>query len=432
MDAISFRNSRGSTHPPAPTRPAVLALAIVFTFAIGAVPTTQAQTYTVLHFFTGQGDGAHPSTGLTIDAAGNLYGTTSIGGPGLYGTVFRLKHSGSGWTLNTLYGFGDGRDGGQPEGRVVLAKDGTLYGTTVQGGSEYGVVFHLTPPPTAPRSALTPWNETVIYQFTGRTDGGNPQGDLTFDQAGNIYGTTPQGGAQECHQDGSVGCGTVYEITPSGSGWVETVLYAPQEGSDGAQPVDGVVFDASGNLYGEFQSGGPFNWGLIYQLSPSESGWTEHPLFDFTGGNNGGVPEAGMIFDPSSGNLYGTTNFGGSGGCGTVFQLTPVGGGWLLNTIYGFTGSPGGCNPEAKLVRDAAGNLYGTTTYGGNRIGQGTVFKLTHGNGGWTATTLHAFTGGDDGAYPMSSLVFDAAGNLYGTTYSGGDRYDGVVFELTP
>jgi uncharacterized repeat protein (TIGR03803 family) len=418
MDALSLRNLKSSPHLLVPTKSPVLALAIVLAFAIIATPAAQAQTYTVLHYFLGQGDGTHPSTGLTIDAAGNLYGTTSAGGPGENGTVFKLKRSGSGWTLNTLYGFGGGGGGNGPEGRVALAKDGILYGTTAIGGGSgclsfgCGTVFRLTPPPSAPKSASAPWNEAVIYGFDG-ADGFTPQGDLTFDRAGNIYGTTLYGGSSECNNSGLIGCGTVYELTPSGSGWGETVLYAPQDGSDGTEPIDGVVFDASGNLYGEFQSGGPFNWGLIYKLSPSGSGWTEQTAFDFSGGNNGGVPHAGMIFDPSSGNLYGTTFFGGSGGCGTVFQLTPANGGWTLNTIYGFTGAPGGCNPQGKLVMDADGNLYGTTFYGGagGGGGNGTVFKLTPANGGWTYTQLYAFNG-DLGAHPMSSLVFDAAGNL--------------------
>jgi uncharacterized repeat protein (TIGR03803 family) len=419
-------------------RVAALALAIVLALALAVPEMAQAQTYTVLHAFNYRVDGEYPVAGLTIDAAGNLYGTTSTGGNGGHGrgTVFKLKHAGSGWVLNVLHTFSGGSDGDGPQGRVALARDGTLYGTTMIGGGGgclsfgCGTVFHLMPPPSAPKSVLTPWNVTIIHSFNG-TDGFEPQGDLTFDQAGNIYGTTLYGGATECNSSGLIGCGTVYELTPSGGGWTETVLYAPQDQGDGTEPVDGVVFDPSGNLYGAFQSNGPFNWGLIYQLSHSGSGWTEQPAYVFSGGSGGGVPEAGLIAD-AAGNLYGTTRFGGSGGCGTVFQLTPSGGGWSLNTLYTFPGPPDGCGPEAKLIMDAAGSLYGTTMFGGKAFGggAGTVFKLTPRDGNWTYTLLHDFTG--DGAYPMSSLVFDANGNMYGTTTHGGPSDEGVVFEITP
>ena len=285
----------------------------------------------------------------------------------------------------------------------------------------------MTPPPSAPKSVLAPWDETIVHAFNG-TDGFEPQGDLTFDQAGNIYGTTLYGGSSACDANGLYGCGVVYElIATRDGGWDETLLFAAQGGSAGSEPIDGVVFDPSGNLYGALEANGPFNWGLIFQLSPSGPGWKEQPAYIFSGGSNGGVPEAGLITD-AVGNLYGTTRFGGINSCGTVFQLTPSGGGWSLNTIYTFPGQPDGCGPEGKLIMDAAGSLYGTTFYGGH--GAGTVFKLTPANGNWTYTLLHDFTG--DGAYPMGSLVFDASGNIYGTTTHGGSKDEGVVFEITP
>jgi uncharacterized repeat protein (TIGR03803 family) len=419
-----------------------VAAVLTFMFALAFVmtPAAQAQTYTVLHAFNGAGDGEDPVAEVAIDAAGNLYGTTTVGGGGSgcnsygCGTVFKLSHKGSGWIFTTLHTFEGPSDGNSPQGRVLLARDGTLYGTTTIGGrgclAGCGIVFHLTPPPTAPKSALAPWNETIIHSFDG-TDGFEPQGDLIFDQAGNIYGTTLYGGSSECANGGLAGCGTVYELTPTGGGWTETVLYAPQGSSAGDSPVGGVVFDLSGNLYGAIESGGPFNWGLVYQLSPSGSGWTEQPAYIFSGGSGGGVPNAGLISD-ASGNLYGTNRFGGNGGGdGTVFQLSPSGGGWSLNTLYAFPGTPSGCQPQAKLIMDAAGNLYGTTEFCG-AYGAGAVFKLTPANGSWTYTSLHDFRG-FEGAYPLSSLVFDAAGNLYGTTSQGGGaRNAGVVFEITP
>jgi uncharacterized repeat protein (TIGR03803 family) len=439
MNATSLRSFKKTSTHFARTGAAALALAIVFALALIATPA-QAQTYTVIHSFTGGADGSSPQAGLTIDAAGNLYGTTSGGGMvggncgngnSTCGVVFKLKRSDSGWVISPLYSFTGGDDGANPSGRVAVARDGTLYGTTGAGGGTgciaslgCGTVFHLAPSPTAPKSALAPWNESVIYRFNG-ADGDIPQGDLTLDQAGNIYGTTFVGGRGACLD----GCGLVYELTPSGSAWTETVLYGAQGIGDGAEPVDGVIFGKSGNLYGAFESNGPFNWGAIYQLSPSGSGWTEQTAYGFSGGNR--VPQAGLISD-ASGNLYGTTKYGGSP-CGTIFELTPSNGGWTLNTLYDFLGAPDGCDPQAKLIMDAAGNLYGTTPYGGpyGGSGYGVVFKLTPSNGGWTYTLLHGFNY-SDGAYPVCSLVFDPNGNLYGTTTHGGISDSGVVFEITP
>ena len=435
MNATLLRSSGSSSHHVVCGRAVALSFAMLFVLAFAA-PSAQAQTYTVLHNFFGGGDGEHPATGLTIDAAGNLYGTTVTGGNGQHGVAFKLSKAGSGWMLTALHSFSGGSDGDAPQGRLLLAKDGTLYGTTIQGGGSgclsfgCGTAFHLTPSATAPKTALAPWNETIIHSFNG-TDGFMPQGDLTFDQTGNIYGTTEQGGSRACYSNGIYGCGVVYElIATRDGGWDQTLLFAAQGGSDGSEPIDGVVFDPSGNLYGALQANGPFNWGLIFQLSPSGPGWKEQPAYVFSGGSNGGVPEAGLIVD-ASGNLYGTTRFGGINSCGTVFELTPSGDSWSINTIYSFLGQPDGCGPQAKLVMDAAGNLYGTTTYGG-AYGYGAVFKLTPSNGSWTYSSLHDFGVAPDGAYPMSGLVFDANRNLYGTTYYGGTRNVGIVFEITP
>ncbi len=397
-----------------------LSLALAFV-AIAATPAAQAQpAFTVLHSFTGAGDGGNPITGLTIDAAANLYGTTFNGGAG-YGTVFRLRHSNSGWVLTPLYRFAGSNDGAYPYGRVTLAHDGTLYGTTEAGGlGDNGTIFHLKPGPVAPRNALAPWSESVLYRFTGGSDGAKPQGDLFIDESGNIYGAASSGGT---------GGGVVYELTPSGGAWTQAVLYTAQD-STGTLPWGGVVSDSAGNLYGVFEDNGPNGFGAVYQLSPSGSGWTEQTIQGFTyTGNDGGYPYGGLILD-SSGNLYGTTTSGGSGGGGTAFQLTPANGGWVFNALYGFSGSSF-TGPKDKLVMDAAGNLYGTT-YSEGAFGSGSVFELTPSNGGWTYTSLHDFTGGSDGGLPISSLVFDSSGNLYGTAQSGGASGYGVVFQITP
>jgi uncharacterized repeat protein (TIGR03803 family) len=427
----------------AETVAAAFALAMVFALAIVATPAVQAQTYKVIYNFTGGADGGSPWAGLTIDAAGDLYGTTIGGGAGNSGTVFELTDSGSGWSLATLYSFQGGDDGAGPQGRVAIAQDGSLYGTTAGAGfgctfHGCGTVFHLTPPQAD--AASVPWNETVLHRFTGTIDGGNPQGDLTFDAAGNIYGTTMFGGCLPSFCGWEYGgYGVVYKLTTSAAGWTETVLHAFQWNEDGGYPLGGVVFDGAGNLYGVVEGGHPY--GLVYQLSPSGSGWTKQTLYEFPGGGHGADPYGGLIRDPS-GNLYGTTQYSAPYGTGTIFELTPSNGGWAFNTLYvlppcGFlVSSYCGEGPMDKLMMDAAGNLYGTTREGG-AIAYGSVFKLTPSNGGWTYTTLHDFNG-DDGRVPVSSLVFDANGNLYGTTAAGGSGGDcpawgcGVVFEITP
>ncbi len=419
---LSFQED--STHL-AQTAAAALALAILLALIIVATPAASAQTYKVLYNFTGGADGANQTAGLTIDGSGNLYGTTCSYG----GTVFRLSRSSSGWVFSTLHTFNGGSDGFCPSSRPLLAQDGTQYGATVSGGGGCGTggcgaVYHMRPS----AAALAPWYDTVIYRFPGNNpeDQSSPLGDLIFDQAGNLYGTTNRGGDKHI--------GSVYELMYLGY-WLETDLYSFQGSGDGGFAGGGVIFDRSGNLYGVTLSGGHGGAGTVYQLSPSGSGWKETTLYSFTGGNDGGDPTGGLFMD-SSGNLYGTTESGGSDGGGTVFELTPGNGGWAFNTLYSFSGQGSWPGPWAKPTMDAAGNLYGTT-HGDGAYSNGSVFKLTPSPSGWTYTSLHDFTGGSDGGSPQSSIVFDANGNLYGTTYSGGtgDCYGqgcGVVFEITP
>ncbi len=414
----------------------VLGIVLVLTLILVFTEPAQAQTFQVIHTFSGA-DGAFPQTGLTIDSSGNLYGTTVAGGytggdcsNGGCGIVFKLVKGISGWVETTLYSFPGDYDGGNPLSRVIIAPDGTLFGTTSWGGGDCnvnetncGTFFHLTPPPAERASALAPWSETVLYTYTSE-NGAYPAGDLIVDQAGNVYGTSQGGGPARM--------GVVYELTPSGGGWVGTVLYAFQGPPDGENPVGGVVFDQSGNLYGVTTYGGPDDAGTIYQLSQPGSTWTEQILHAFHN-RDGSVPEGGLIID-SSGKLYGTTAAGGTVGEGTIFEFKPGSGGLTVNTLYSFSsGCTGTCGAQAKLMMDAAGNLYGTTTYGG-AYGAGNVFKLAPSNGGWTYTSLHDFTGQNDstGAYPMCSLVMGASGNLYGTTDEGGAHNNGVVFEITP
>jgi len=407
-----------------PSRHRSSIVAVNLTFAaicLLAVPSSQAQTFNVLHNFTFAGDGGFPSAGVTLGAGGNLYGTTYDGGSGGYGVVYKLAHASSGWTLTPLYSFQGGADGGYPEARVIFGSDGTLYGTTSAGGDNgNGTVFRLRPQPQACKTALCPWSETVLYRFQGGSDGGAPgYGDLTFDSTGNIYGTTVGGGLQSC--DGG-SCGVVFKLTPSGSNYTESVLYSFTGGNDGANPYSGVIFDSTGNLYGTAYSGGANSAGTVYELVSSGSGWTEKTLNDFPPAGGSGYPIGGLTLD-SQGNLFGTGFVGG-----TVFELMPSGGDWAFTLLHTFDGFDG---PFGSLTRDAAGNLYGTNATGGP-YDNGVVFKLTPSGSAWTYTDLYDFTGGNDGGFPVSNVVIDGKGNLYGTAYLGGTDGGGVVWEITP
>lgn len=428
-----------------------IAASAIAALMIIAASEAQAQTFQVLHTFTGGDDGASPVVGLTMDRAGNLYGTAQYGGTGQCiggastpgcGTVFKLTRKGSGWTFATLYSFQgwNAVDGAYPFSRVTIASDGSLYGATEFGGHidqcngvlGCGTVYRLQNPATFCKSVQCPWTETILHIFTGSSDGNEPRGDLTFDDAGNLYGTTVKGGS------GSYGSGIVYEISPAGSGWDESIIYNFNPNFDvGAAPYSGVIFDASGNLDGTSTDGGTYDDGTIFQLTPSGSGWTGNAIYTFTGNSDGYEPVAGLILD-SSGNLYSASNNGRPAGEAVVYQLAQLNGRWNFTTVYDFEDEYGG-GPEGKLLMDAAGNLYGTT-YGGyeSMSPHGSVFKLTPSDGGWIYTDLYDFTGGSDGAYPYDGLIMDAAGNLYGTTSGGGNpgcQYGdgcGVVFEITP
>jgi uncharacterized repeat protein (TIGR03803 family) len=275
--------------------------------------------------------------------------------------------------------------------------------------------------------------EKALYSFTGGSDGAGPEAGVIFDAAGNLYGTADTGGATStlC----PVGCGTVFELKHSKNGWTQTALYSFGGTPDGAFPLAGLILDSSGSLYGTTYLGGTHGFGTVFRLMPSGSGWTETLLYSFTGGNDGGRPSAGLIFD-SKGNLYGTTQQGGTGGSGVVFELTPSGGRWGERVLYSFTGGSDGSGPRVGLTLHAS-KLYGTTYVGGTG-GFGVVFELKHLNGAWVETAIYNFSGNTDGGYPLGGVVFDAAGNLYGTTSLGGDlgcprgSGCGTVFELKP
>jgi uncharacterized repeat protein (TIGR03803 family) len=402
-----------------------MALAMLALTMLTMCSPAAAQTETLLHSFSfneNGKDGSTPYSTLAIDASGNLYGTTFVGGAYNYGTVFEVSpKAGGGWTEKVLHSFiNNGKDGDGPFAGVVLDAAGNLYGTTVGGGADgNGTVFELSP------KAGGGWTESILHNFDAKDgDGDGPYAGVVMDAAGNLYGTTVGGGN---------GFGMLFELSPKeGGGWAETTQYyfPPVNPS-----YSGLVLDDAGNLYCTLQFGGRLGAGAVFELSPEDE-WRETFLHNFNDtGKGGSEPIASMIFD-QAGNLYGTTFSGGAENRGVVFELAPAGdGGKIGRVLHSFSkDGPGGRFPFAGLILDAAGNLYGTTEAGGP-LDAGTVFELTPTGGGiWTETTLYAFQhkGGKDGHFPYGGLVFDSAGNLYGTTLSGGTDGLGTVFEITP
>jgi uncharacterized repeat protein (TIGR03803 family) len=397
---------------------------VVLTIVTPLIPAMHAQTFSVLYAFKGFADGAVPQAGVTI--RGNaLYGTAT--------TVYQLTNTGSNWLFSTvaspLYG--------PLPARAVFGPDGHLYSTSDNGGIHAnGNVFKLTPPVGVCKTVACYWTVNDLHDFGSGTDGQYPgSGDLIWDQQGNIYGTTTAGGtSQNC----DAGCGTVYELTPSGNGYTESVLYSFLGRTDGAYPQNGLVSDNNGNLFGTTFQGGSNDQGVVFELSYVEGVWTENVLYRFQNASDGENPIGGLIFD-SAGNLYGTTYYGGSGGGGTVFELSPSGNTWTFELLYSFTGQRGS-GPVATLTMDGAGNLYGTT-FSGGIYNSGSIFKLSNTENGWMYTSLHDFTGGaDGGSQTRSNVAIATDGTLYGTSDAGGniDKYNcgsggcGVVWMIKP
>ena len=397
------------------------ALMIIIAITLVLAPAAWAQSkYKTLYKFKGGKDGVYPTGRLIFDQAGSFYGTTSNGGAHGLGTVFELvPGQGGSWTEKVLHHFTGGNDGANPiAGGVSFDPAGNLYGTTSYGG-EYGsgTVYKLAP------NSDGSWSESVLYSFGA--DGWGTNGPLSIDAAGNLYGVQFAGGSGAC----GFGCGSVFELSPNSDGtWTEKTIHS-FNGKDGSNPETGVIFDAAGNLYGTTVTGGKcVEWGcgVIYKLTPnSDRTWSESVLYSFCSLANchdGQSPSATLIFD-QAGNVYGTTSNGGAHGLGTVFELVPgQGGSWTEKVLHHFTGGKDGSNPyNASVNLNEAGSVFGTTFQGGNLsdcngAGCGVVFKLApNSNGGWNETVLHAFAG-HPGANPVTGLTFDAAGNLYGTT----------------
>ena len=407
----------------------VFALTLALELAVLGLGTpAAAQTYSVLHYFTGGSDGANPQAALAVGPSGAVYGTAAFGGINGNGTVFKLTQVHSTWQFSPLFEFTGGSDGSKPIGGVVFGPDGALYGTTQVGGADGdGVVFSLAPPATFCRSITCYWNETILHTFTGGADGINPWTEnLVFDAAGNIYGTTGNGGTYDN--------GTAFELTPSRGGYTETVLHSFGSGTDGRYADGGVILDPAGNVYGTTENGGPGNacsygCGTVYQLTPSNGSWLESIVHDFDV-LHGYYPNSDLIRD-ASGNLYGTAIASGHYNDGVLFKLAPTGNGFDYTVMYQFQTD---CEPYGAPVMDSAGNFFGTCVYGGN--GGGWVYELTNCSQTCTVIDLHDFTyNGYDGATPWGGPTLDASGNLYGTAQVGGigncQNGCGVVWEIT-
>jgi len=411
--------------------PGLLLMAGVLGLLIAAAQPAQAQTETVLYSFGSQsGDGLLPQASLIMDKKGNLYGTTVVGGTGNSpacnypyaggcGTAFKLVPPGkkrSVWTETVLYSFGSQyeNDGVYPVAGLILDAEGNLYGTTSGGAGAYGdgTVFKLTPNGT----------ETVLHAFTGEPDDGStPMAQLIMDAQGNFYGTTNGGGP--CER------GTVFELTLSGT---ETLLYCfGTQSGDGSYPWAGVIMDKKGNLYGTTYAAGADNYGTVFKLTPAGTETVLHSFPSQSG--DGSYLKAGLVRD-NKGNLYGTTWIGGAYGGGTVFKLSPSKkGAWTETVLYSFCSQlncTDGNGPYAGLIMDKEGNLYGTTNGGGANPYCGTVFELTSQGVEKVLYSFGAYSG--DGCNPDAALLMDKKGNLYGTTEWGGANGYGTVFKIAP
>lgn len=394
--------------------------------------------------------GIFPTSSLLLDQAGNLYGTAQEGGESgsTAGTVFEIRASGEKTVICSFHG----ENGAGPTGGLIMDAAGALYGTTAYGGPfSGGTVFKLMPPAVAGEN----WSESVLWNFGNGDDGKNPVGSLVEDASGNLFGTTEFGGSYN-------NAGTVFELSPPSSAdgnWSESVLWSFGDGADGVIPLAGLVMDQNGNLYGTTQIGGPSFFGTVFELTPPATGgqnWNESIIWDFGDVNdsghspNGNFPAGPLLID-QKGNLYGTVLAGGPGIGnpplfeGTVFRLSPPSGSdgtWNPSVLWDFGAVGGGAGPTGNLIMDANGNLYGTTqAVAGTNVtpSAGTVFELSPGpedNDPWSETTLWVFGNYSDGNLPIGGLAIDKSSNLYGTTYYGGitapfTQGSGTVFEVS-
>jgi len=410
--------------------------------------TSWAQSYKEV--INAEPPAVYPGSPFTADTSGNLY--TSVANGGLSqcffygcGAIYQWN-PGAHKHPTMLYSFSGTTDGAGPGGKVVFDAQGNLYGVAGYAGDlnacfgqGCGVVYKLSP------TSSGFWTQTVLHTFEGGVDGITPL-SVVLDGNGNVFGVTRDGGGNSC--SGGLQCGIVFELSPTSSGaWTETILHTFTGGSDGGNPLGSLTFDAQGNLFGTAGAGGAVSsfctagCGTVFELSPTSGGWSFNTIYDFDYSH--GVGPVGSLVIDSSGNLYGAT-YGGAkkysycpGGCGVVFELSPTASGWKPSLLHAFSG-PDGANVQGGLTLDANGNIFGTTTTGGNprctqgfAVGCGVVFELSPASGGhWIYDHLYIFQG-YDGYYPNGNPLVDAAGNIFGTTESGGTGF-GNMYELSP
>jgi uncharacterized repeat protein (TIGR03803 family) len=395
---------------------------------------------TILHEFAGKHDSGRPTASLIAGASGALFGA-SEGDDGLRGgSVFELTLSEHGASERVIHQFKGKRDGALPASALLAGQNGTLFGTTLVGGSSCeefgcGVVFELTPNGNN-------YDERILHAFgQSQTDGTSPDASVTADSQGSLYGTTTFSGAGDV--------GTVYKLTSAGSGFTYSIIYAFGGGNDAEYPMAPVVVDAAGSVFGTTFVGGSFvegtgcgeGCGAVFQLVPSGSRYKESVIYNFQGSPDGAMPFAGLLPD-GTGAFYGTTSSGGvaassncPNGCGTVFKLTPAGSGYAESVLYRFQGGTDGNAPKDAVIFGSGGVLYGTTSAGG-AAGLGTIFSLTPSGSGYTESVVYSFKPAHDGAVPDSGLLFGSDGRLFGTTTGGGKQSCpsggcGTVFALT-
>jgi uncharacterized repeat protein (TIGR03803 family) len=410
-----------------------LVLACISVLLLSGTSVRAADTYDVLYTF--DNNAYFPEGNLTVDSKGNIYGTAARGGTvgpncgGACGAVFEFSPSGGFWTFKVIYAFTGNADGGTPTGHLTFDSQGDLYGTTSFGGTVNGycaygcgTVFRLRP------SSGT-WKFKTIHSFSG-PDGSNPRTGLTPDNFGNLYGTTANYLGE--------GAGTIFELSPSGGNWKLTTLhFLANSGLEGAYPNSDLAIDAAGNVYGAAQNGGSSNasclgyCGTLFELSPAGGTWNFSVLHTFLGAKHGdGAAPWGHLALDEAGNLYGTTSEGGntSCDCGAVFKMSQSSGTWKEQVLYRFT-KPNYGSPLGGITIDQTGSLYGTTS-----AGNAEVFKLSPNanSNSWKYSSLFSAPNNNDGAAPLAGVILDPSGNIYGTTTIGGFYSCGTLFELSP
>lgn len=428
---IAFASTACTASRVSPTMPAIA----------NASRTSSATSFTagasVLHSFGGP-DGAAPAFGVNSDKSHAFYGTTIFGGSASHGAVFKLAPRGSGYREEVIYSFKGGLDGDSPFGSLVMDRSGALYGSTTFGGFYNGTVFKLTPK----RSHYT---ETVLYRFGNPPDAGQSVGTLVMDRYGNLFGATQFGG--------SANLGAVFELTPSGSGYKESVLYSFPGRTGGYVPQGGIAIDTAGNLYGTVFGGGDLTkcaqagCGLVFKLTRKGSEYSESVIYDFQGSpTDGSNPQGTVTVDERTGAVYGTAQGGANNGGGIVYKLVRLGSAYRETILHNFNFHTDGLDPQGAVLVKADGTVFGTSEFGGGGcrgIGCGNVFEIVPSGSTYTFHVLYEFSKPLNGADPENTtLITDASGALYGTTRSGGTKTQcsdggpggalgcGVVFKL--